>query len=342
MNIVKIIRCLLAVVVLYSISMVDNRATAQESGENSAKNYIVISKEQLTLTLYNERDEVIVQYPVAVGKNFGDKQRIGDYRTPEGEFQVRQVLQASNWGHDFGDGLGFIENCYGNWFIRLHTPPHTGIGIHGTHLPESVGTRATEGGVRLRNEDLDALRPYVELGMRVVILPSQADLDANRVMEAQSSEGAEEVVQDVKRGDGDKAKVEAAGNESQKSVAEGSSADQEEVWHTVANGDLVSKIAYRYGTTVSKIRALNPNINIDRIAVGQRIKVKGTPAKGSESKSQAKSEVKSYKEVWYTVQKGDYIGKIAHKQGTTVAKIKELNPKLNVDRITVGQRIRVK
>ena len=71
----------------------------------------------------------------------------------------------------FKDGLGMIEGAYGPYFIRLWTSPHTGIGIHGTHLPSSIGSRATEGCIRLSNDDLRELIRYIYVGMPVRILP---------------------------------------------------------------------------------------------------------------------------------------------------------------------------
>jgi lipoprotein-anchoring transpeptidase ErfK/SrfK len=47
----------------------------------------------------------------------------------------------------------------------------TGIGIHGTHNPASIGTLATEGCIRLKNEDLQELRRLVDVGTPVRILP---------------------------------------------------------------------------------------------------------------------------------------------------------------------------
>ena len=55
------------------------------------------------------------------------------------------------------------------------TPGHKGIGIHGTHKPESIGTRDTEGCIRLHNDDLRQLVGHVRVGMTVVILPSWRD-----------------------------------------------------------------------------------------------------------------------------------------------------------------------
>ena len=172
----KSVKIWLVAVLLLSTFAV-GRAVAQSGA--AAGDYIVISKETFTLTLYSANKEVKCTFPVAVGKNYGNKQRVGDYRTPEGEFHISQIQSAKTWGHDFGDGKGFINNCYGNWFFRLHTPPHKGIGIHGTHAPESIGTRATEGCIRLHNDDLDALYKLIEVGMKVIIEPSTEDTIVN-------------------------------------------------------------------------------------------------------------------------------------------------------------------
>jgi lipoprotein-anchoring transpeptidase ErfK/SrfK len=131
--------------------------------------WIVVSKEKMTLFLYDSKDELILAYPIACGKAYGDKQRPGDNKTPEGKFEVSQTQDASWWEHDFGDGKGSIKNAYGPYFIRLKTPPHKGIGIHGTHKPLSIGKRDTEGCIRLKNEDLEQLFKHVYIGMPVTI-----------------------------------------------------------------------------------------------------------------------------------------------------------------------------
>ena len=48
-----------------------------------------------------------------------------------------------------------------------------GIGIHGTHAPSSIGTRATEGCIRLYNDDIEALGQKVTVGMPVIIGPEE-------------------------------------------------------------------------------------------------------------------------------------------------------------------------
>ena len=46
------------------------------------------------------------------------------------------------------------------------------------------------------------------------------------------------------------------------------------MWHTVKQGEYLSVIASDYNTSVSAIKRLNPDINVDRIREGQRIRVK--------------------------------------------------------------------
>ena len=155
-------------------------ASAQEIAKPVKPYRISISKQTMELTLYDANNHIIKRYPIACGKNLGNKVKVGDMRTPEGNFSVQEIVNSSHWQHDFKDGKGMIAGAYGPYFIRLLTPPHRGIGIHGTHAPESIGTRATEGCIRMNNDDLRELRPYVEPGMKVEILTSEADKAASR------------------------------------------------------------------------------------------------------------------------------------------------------------------
>ena len=143
---------------------------ACRAADGGAEIWLDISKGEHLMRVMSG-GEVLEVFGVAVGKNAGDKRRSGDMRTPEGSFTVEQVQDASWWSHDFGDGKGEIKGAYGPWFIRLKTG-WRGIGIHGTHDPASIGTDATEGCIRLRNEDVAKLKEkYIKIGMRIVIRP---------------------------------------------------------------------------------------------------------------------------------------------------------------------------
>lgn len=135
---------------------------------------IIVDK--LNLQLYViERSDTLLSVPISVGANYGDKLIKGDKRTPEGSFYISQIQNSSKWKHDFGDGNGEINGAYGPWFLRLKTSKWTSIGIHGTCFPESIGTRASEGCVRLLNQDIIRLKELTSLGTTVIILPDSID-----------------------------------------------------------------------------------------------------------------------------------------------------------------------
>lgn len=139
--------------------------------------FLVVSKQELMLyvcEVVGEDTMRIAEFPVCMGKNLGHKQKKGDMRTPESgwkvPFVITQIQDASGWTHDFGDGRGEIL-AYGNWFLRLATPGFSGIGIHGsTNNENTIPGRASEGCIRLRNDDLDLLKArYAYQGMRVIV-----------------------------------------------------------------------------------------------------------------------------------------------------------------------------
>lgn len=142
-----------------------------DTGMGEGKPYLVIDKQAMTLTYYEADGKAAAVYGIACGVAYGNKTRRGDHKTPEGTFKITQLLRAKGLSHDFQDGKGPVKDAYGPWFFRLGVPGYIDIGIHGTHLPESIGTRATEGCIRLRNEDILRLRPHVFVGMQVTILP---------------------------------------------------------------------------------------------------------------------------------------------------------------------------
>lgn len=93
--------------------------------------------------------------------------------------------------------------------------------------------------------------------------------------------------------------------------------------YTVKRGDTLSGIAAKYGTTVS-LASLNNIKNVNRIYVGQVLKVSG-----------------SVSATYHTVVRGDTLWEIARDNRTTVANLKSLNG-LKSDTIYPGQKLRVK
>ena len=164
----------MAVAFALSLSVVaeDLQSVMKFYKPDMSKGFIFVSKVDMTLTLVNSQGKVVVTYPMACGMNIGQKSVAGDHKTPEGYFMLEKIHDSSNWGHDFHDGKGFIKHAYGHYFLRLQTG-FQGIGIHGTHDPASIGTRATEGCIRLENSNLEALEQKVTIGMPVIIGPEE-------------------------------------------------------------------------------------------------------------------------------------------------------------------------
>ena len=92
-------------------------------------------------------------------------------------------------------------------------------------------------------------------------------------------------------------------------------------YHKVRRGQNLSSIAKRYGLSVSKLKRLN-GIRGSRIYAGQRLKVGGSTA----SKST------------HLVKRGDTLGKIARRYGTTIKNLKRKN-RLRSSRVYIGQKL---
>ena len=145
--------------------------------------FIVMSKKDYYLYVYEPQADdtvMLARYDCCFSRTKGQKEQEGDMRTPHcsaaNPFHITQIADASTWEHDFGDGRGPIKS-YGNYFLRLETPGHKGIGIHGsTNNEESVPGRASEGCIRLHDDDIiDLAENFAYVGMPVIIKAEEAD-----------------------------------------------------------------------------------------------------------------------------------------------------------------------
>ncbi len=137
---------------------------------NPSANYsILIDKSDLQLTLFAD-GEVCRKYFISDGKNSGDKQKVGDCRTPIGDFEVISIEPSAEWTYDFEDDEeGPIVGAYGPYFMRLNTS-WKGIGIHGTHNESWIGFHNSHGCIRLKNSDIIELKSFVTINTPVKIV----------------------------------------------------------------------------------------------------------------------------------------------------------------------------
>ncbi len=318
-------------------SEVSRQMVEEVTGDASKGDHIVISKESKSLKVYDVDNRLVCRFDVAIGRGEGDKQEVGDMCTPEGEFAILSIEDASQWLHDSGDGV--VEGYYGEWFIRLSTE-YKGIGIYGTSDSSIIGKRATEGSIRLLDSDLDSLKSLVSEGMKVRIDAKDIHIAEARAVITDKVEEVAEVMEATEVQDIVAESVQES-ESSQSTAVESVAKEGKQIWHTVVDGELLGRIVRNYGTTVSEIKRLNPDINVDRLSIGQRILISdGTVAPKSEEKKPAVVEREG--EEWYTLQPGDLVGRVAQRYGTTSKRIAELNPDINIDRVRDGQRIRVK
>lgn len=90
--------------------------------------------------------------------------------TPETTFVAREKISEPDW-HPGGRVVpyGHPDNPLGTLFVKFEHPSYTGFGIHGTWEPESIGTMASRGCIRLTNDDIDDFAKLVPSGAEVVI-----------------------------------------------------------------------------------------------------------------------------------------------------------------------------
>lgn len=112
--------------------------------------------------------------------------------------------------------------------------------------------------------------------------------------------------------------------------------------YVVQSGDSLYKIAKKHNITVADLKAWN-KLSSDRLDVNQSLVVakNDTPVLESDKVQVIPPTATGSKLKTYRVVKGDTLSKIATKQGTTVAKLKEWN-NLTSDLIKIGQVLIVK
>lgn len=124
------------------------------------------------------------------------------------------------------------------------------------------------------------------------------------------------------------------------------SEEPEWIYHTIAKGEGLYGIARKYGTTVDHILQWNNLSNPDKIAAGQKLKIRNNKAASSEPAKPATTvqptpTPTTGSTIYHTVQKGESLGKIAEKYHTTVQKIMQWNNLSNPDKIAEGQKLKI-
>lgn len=174
---------------------------------NPYNGFIIVDKGKMRVSLYDRYGVRQKSYGMACAKNYGDKHKKADSRTPEGFFSVEGVYDSEDWLFTDDDGYTSPKKGqFGPKFIRIRIPVTSQIGIHGTSAPWSIGGRSSHGCIRIKNENILELAELVEPGMPVIIVPGKKDMKVNL------EEGSETIwipsVRNQKRPLSDKEKME--------------------------------------------------------------------------------------------------------------------------------------
>ncbi|MCK4534174.1 MAG: LysM peptidoglycan-binding domain-containing protein [Syntrophobacterales bacterium] len=97
--------------------------------------------------------------------------------------------------------------------------------------------------------------------------------------------------------------------------------------YVVKRGDILERIAGRYGTTLKALMKINNLKSKNRIYVGQKLKLSSEPP----------APIPSV----YVVKRGDILERIAGRHGTTMKALMDLNNLKSKNRIYVGQKLKI-
>ena len=126
---------------------------------SKARYKILIDKSQNRLTLLAGDNQIVKVYRVSTGENNS---------TPLGTFKIVNRIEDPVW---YTQGAVVPaespDNILGSRWLGLS---ESGYGIHGTTKPDSVGTQATKGCVRMFNHDVEELYAIVAVGTEVTII----------------------------------------------------------------------------------------------------------------------------------------------------------------------------
>ncbi|MEK6564752.1 MAG: L,D-transpeptidase family protein [Candidatus Omnitrophota bacterium] len=121
--------------------------------------FSVLADKSQNILMLKCKDEIIKTYNVSTGLNNS---------TPVGTFKITTKLVNPVW---YKSGAvvppDSPENILGTRWMGFD---FEGYGIHGTTSPESIGTQATAGCVRMLNNEVEELYAFLPLGTEVTVV----------------------------------------------------------------------------------------------------------------------------------------------------------------------------
>ncbi len=123
---------------------------------------IIVDRSDLTLTWYLD-GRFVRQYPCCIGP---------DEKTPAGTYAIINQEEKPAWPDPQTGEIypyGHPKNILGTHWLGLEGGDTSGLGIHGTTVPESIPGRTSAGCIRLHNDHVRELYGFARLGTTVII-----------------------------------------------------------------------------------------------------------------------------------------------------------------------------
>lgn len=160
--------------------------------DDQNKYALVLEKQNHILSIYRQTEnnlfEVVKTYLAMTGKKEGDKQAIGDARTPEGVYFITKKLAKEHLASKYGPGAFVLD--YPNVFDTRSKKSGYGIWIHGIDENKKIESLTdTKGCVALQNEDLIDIQKYISIhGTPIIISQSLAYFSSKQDLESKKED----------------------------------------------------------------------------------------------------------------------------------------------------------
>jgi len=139
----------------------------------TGKPSLIVWKSEFRMALFID-GIYIKQYSIGIGLD--DKAPGGKFvsRTPVGKFVIGDRMIRAPWTTPDGRVLNYGDAGYRlgeRWIAFQDQPGASGLGIHGTHDETSIGTKCSNGCLRMKNAEVVELYDFVTRGSIVDIRP---------------------------------------------------------------------------------------------------------------------------------------------------------------------------
>ena len=139
-----------------------SRSNTDASAYSPANASVVLRLQERRVYLYSG-EMLVSSYPVAIGTD--------ETPTPQGQFSVGQMVVNPVWQSPWTGEVHQPgpDSALGVRWIGFASSEAGSFGFHGTPTIESIGTAASNGCVRMYNEDVTALFAQVSVGTPVIV-----------------------------------------------------------------------------------------------------------------------------------------------------------------------------